>query len=828
MLTNGSSLLDKHYLSLNYWIQLPLDGLAAAAPGLPAGPGATLMAYSNYGDALPVLEWRATRFNGQTRFSLAQVMGTLYNIVIPGAWDSTVKLDDAQWHHLALTVGSNSTRMFLDGTQIGATIDYDLSIPKTAWQYNPYLLVGGYKRSSGATLVTYSDLKGRLDSIMVHNQVLQLTQVQAIYDRDRDSDTLPDIVEVKSLLWRDAAPYGTATTNEYSFASSPNIWQDSATDTDGDGLSTTIEIATTHTDPFRADTDGDLIPDGWETANGLDPNNPADATLDNDSGGGDGLTNLDEFRNNTNPRLRDSDGDLVSDGDEVKGPDGIVQIPIDPSTGAVPVDDGSDPNDLSDHGQPLPADEIATFRLGVGDRSVSRSEDYVLNVFRYTRASGLETRVYSVRANGFGKYAEIVKSFRKGVTYTFQIQWLGTNNDVKTTTIDGTTIYEGPDWDYHLVVKEVSAIGKGLVLDSFDPASRTIGAPPQLLDSGDPLPADDNDDNVTDFPSTLQTRRLLFTPVALERDEDAPDGNWLPFAGPLAKALPGQKLNLRLRTLALPSQTPLSNFEWVLPDTAFKDYVPDQNQGVLTRLQATDLNRSDVGFYLAGSGLKTVTAKCKVNGIPAELSCGLMIDAPISTFTTRHGSVRFSNFSVYLAVGFYADPAVPDMTGGIDFIGRVDVPAGWPQGEWSFVQLCTANRTRTALDNSPITHSLNGVEVLDTSYPYGLSDHETGIYPTGTGQISGDSPEAPLVGFATVNANDTLVIYQMFLPSGSQSRYVPLKKLTWGWHGAAVRDEDNTWSIPPDSTGSYADESTSTTDHPVWTDNWKNGTYSNQ
>jgi hypothetical protein len=47
-----------------------------------------------------------------------------------------------------------------------------------------------------------------------------------------------------------------------------------------------------------ADTDGDQMPDYWESANGLDIRNPADAALDDDR---DGLTNLQEFFAGTDP-----------------------------------------------------------------------------------------------------------------------------------------------------------------------------------------------------------------------------------------------------------------------------------------------------------------------------------------------------------------------------------------------------------------------------------------------------------------------------------------------------------------------------------------------
>ena len=60
--------------------------------------------------------------------------------------------------------------------------------------------------------------------------------------------------------------------------------------------------------------DGDGIPDDYEVAHGLDPNNPVDAQIDPDR---DGLTNLQEYQLGSDPQKADTDGDGLSDGDEV-------------------------------------------------------------------------------------------------------------------------------------------------------------------------------------------------------------------------------------------------------------------------------------------------------------------------------------------------------------------------------------------------------------------------------------------------------------------------------------------------------------------------------
>src|SRR5690242_575735 len=65
------------------------------------------------------------------------------------------------------------------------------------------------------------------------------------------------------------------------------------------------------------DSDGDKMPDRWEARHGLDAHK-ANARRDADR---DGLRNLAEFRDGTDPQDDDSDDDGIEDGDD-DSPDG--------------------------------------------------------------------------------------------------------------------------------------------------------------------------------------------------------------------------------------------------------------------------------------------------------------------------------------------------------------------------------------------------------------------------------------------------------------------------------------------------------------------------
>jgi PKD repeat protein len=79
---------------------------------------------------------------------------------------------------------------------------------------------------------------------------------------------------------------------------------DLVNDFDNDGLIDELDL----------DDDNDGLPDVWENDHGLNSKNPADAELDSDN---DLLSNLEEYQNECDPDKQDTDGDGLSDFEEI-------------------------------------------------------------------------------------------------------------------------------------------------------------------------------------------------------------------------------------------------------------------------------------------------------------------------------------------------------------------------------------------------------------------------------------------------------------------------------------------------------------------------------
>lgn len=379
-------------------------------------------------------------------------------VVVPGVATNTGlsilrpsgTADDGEWHHYTLIRNDAVTILYIDGELIGQATANAANIPTNT---NAGISLGRIKGPSPAavtnvTLHGTSPTRGRFDRLRMWNRVLTPEEAFDLYQEDADHDGLIDVIEDATRFWRDKNANSVIDAGELNYYSSPFVWQPPTTDSDDDGLSNIQELSL-GTKPYNPDTDGDRMPDGWEYDNGLNPLvNDANAHSDND-----GVTNLDEYRYNTKPQVPDSDGDGKTDGQEIA--------------------QDSDPNDISDQGQAPAPDQKLSILLGIGDQSGSHSEDYVLNCYRVDPQTGQETRVFTQVSGGFGQYQEVTKSlFKKGSSYTFQIDWKATNLDVKPATTGSPA--EGPDFDYTFKVQPQGSLGSAILIPSYDTTTRQI------------------------------------------------------------------------------------------------------------------------------------------------------------------------------------------------------------------------------------------------------------------------------------------------------------------------------------------------------------------
>ena len=169
-------------------------------------------------------------------------------------------------------------------------------------------------------------------------------------------------------------------------------------------MSGAITVSALRTLTILADTDGDGLPDAWETANGLNPNiSTGDDGADGDPDG-DGLSNFDEWLNGTKPKVADSDGDTVNDGQEVA--------------------QGSDPKSASDGGNAPPAAQLLEVPFTVDDPSGSHSERWQMTI---TGKGPDDHRIISLASPTYGQPAANTFKLRKCNKYEITLSHLGSD-----------------------------------------------------------------------------------------------------------------------------------------------------------------------------------------------------------------------------------------------------------------------------------------------------------------------------------------------------------------------------------------------------------------
>ncbi len=312
------------------------------------------------------------------------------------------------------------------------------------------------------------------------------------------------------------------------------------------------------------------------------------------------------------------------------------------------------------------------------------------------------------------------------------------------------------------------------------------------------------------------------------------------------KYLIGQHVTATLSTGGLTADS-LSWF--VMGGSPFKDWTAYQDEGRFTAFVPETTN--PIGFYFKkpDSG-PTVTCYAHLavpagarpaNGfvVAADRQCGVVPPAS-ATFDVSMGSVSLRNPPPQptnsIGFGGLRSPEYGDQDVGIVWKCQILTPAAFTQqgpGGWNFIQLISMDRHHVYHGTDQGLRK-NGHQCLDNFYPY--APLPNGVHPGYAGMWSADGIDhrgaddpfnSVFYGSGevdSVNMEDGFRTWLMYLPPGDDSRYVPIRKIAWYWHGAATRTAPGVWNMTSQPNYcAWGFEGDLYPEHPEWQEAMLNG-----
>lgn len=244
----------------------------------------------------------------------------------------------------------------------------------------------------------------------------------------------------------------------------------------------------------------------------------------------------------------------------------------------------------------------------------------------------------------------------------------------------------------------------------------------------------------------------------------------------------------------------IESFSWTIPGKKIKDYSATTTSAQITQLTDNDSKQKSISYYWIDGG-ENYEVKFHINTGIKNLSAKTTyhVKIPTTRLAVTNGNVAISSVFGHLEM-HYGNYNAP----GISFSRTATIPAGF-SGDFQYWQRVDST-TRRRQKNDGSWMKLEATNALDTHLPYAAT------------ATADDSPGVPLSGsYKKATASDSFTMWLMFKPTGSDSIWVPLRSVSWGWSGTAVKNDSGEWSLENQNT--YTGNCIVTTNHPTWNSN---------
>jgi hypothetical protein len=249
----------------------------------------------------------------------------------------------------------------------------------------------------------------------------------------------------------------------------------------------------------------------------------------------------------------------------------------------------------------------------------------------------------------------------------------------------------------------------------------------------------------------------------------------------------------------------IGNPVWNIPEKVVRDWSSAQYSTFVLYLQSWDRIAPNVYFSWVDGGTKQVSVFVYVNGIKLDAA---------TTFSVTQATVNGSVHAAPSPMIFPSTPTDPPLfayqqsTGPGFLLSNISITSSTP-GDLNFVQVINnTTQTKTLADSSTVQwHPTSGAD----RFWYGWSPYVPNAIE--------DSPGNYLFGqngqqLTELYRNDSFTLTAMFKSTASESIWVPLKKVDWGWQGSAYLTSNGTWALGSGSSTTPTAQVTTT--YPIW------------